>query len=492
MGLMDTNATMSEGTMAQSMPPVAAPAPVTSGPATLPIEGQLPPAVAALGTPERVHLASGAYNWAFYLLAALFSFMALFFGFAAVKPFGQNPPPVAACLISFMVCGAIALGALFYTGHLSGVAWLMFRDALVRMRNGEPTIVPWDHILSATRLNRPGANYRVVTRHGQNFDIDGSIRDADELGRAIIRRVHGEAAAPETGPAGEAAKPAGKSNWMWPSITDRDSARQAALQGMWAAYWCAGITTAVALAGMAGLRALPVGAEALFDAAIFAAIGWGISRMSRCAAVAGLLLYVAERILMWQVNGPVGIFMAVAFTLCFIGAVRGTFAFHGYAEPVQPGFIPGPGDRMPGPADPLPGPGVWGQTPIPAAVAAPPIPLPFQPVEAAPSLEATTPEPAALAYDAVLPATTAAMGGVTLDTLRDDTDLRLLSYSDRMPAVAPRNDASRTLALVVAGVFVLFTVIAASLSAVTSHRIAPPVQDQLQRSNTTLQITPSQ
>ena len=71
-----------------------------------------------------------------------------------------------------------------------------------------------------------------------------------------------------------------------------------------------------------------IGASALLDAAIFAAIAFGIKRRSRFAAVAGLILYILERLYMMQRTGAGGLVMGVIFTLLFINAVRGAFAYH--------------------------------------------------------------------------------------------------------------------------------------------------------------------
>lgn len=112
-----------------------------------------------------------------------------------------------------------------------------------------------------------------------------------------------------------------------------ESAKKAAKSGMWAAFVVAAITTIFAIIAMANGKELAgIDGTALVDAAIFAAIGIGIARYSRVAAVAGLVIYVGERIYMMSVNGPQGILLSIIITLAFINSVRGTFAYHRLTE----------------------------------------------------------------------------------------------------------------------------------------------------------------
>jgi hypothetical protein len=69
-------------------------------------------------------------------------------------------------------------------------------------------------------------------------------------------------------------------------------------------------------------------ASALWDAAIFAALAWGISRDSRFAAVSDLDRYLLERVLFVMETGPskMDLVLALALTIAFIHGVRGTFA----------------------------------------------------------------------------------------------------------------------------------------------------------------------
>jgi uncharacterized membrane protein YjjP (DUF1212 family) len=63
------------------------------------------------------------------------------------------------------------------------------------------------------------------------------------------------------------------------------------------------------------------------DAGLFAVIAFGIWRMSRVAAVAGLALYLIEQAYMWASVGPKNPVMSLLFIMFLIGGVRGTVSF---------------------------------------------------------------------------------------------------------------------------------------------------------------------
>jgi hypothetical protein len=132
-----------------------------------------------------------------------------------------------------------------------------------------------------------------------------------------------------------------ENKWYWEDVTDISGAEKAINGGFWAAVIVACITSLVAALSLAGVKLFGIDASAFLDAAIFAGIAFGIKRKSRFAAVAGLSLYVLERIYMLQRGGAAGIFTGIVFTLLFINAVRGAFAYHrlndgaGQARPLQ-------------------------------------------------------------------------------------------------------------------------------------------------------------
>ena len=130
------------------------------------------------------------------------------------------------------------------------------------------------------------------------------------------------------------------SKWYWEDVSDISGAEKAINGGFWAALIVACITGLVAALALTGTKLLGIGASAFLDAAIFAAIAMGIKRKSRFAAVAGLCMYVLERLYMLQRSGAGGIVMGVIFTLLFVNAVRGAFAYHrltgeGQARPLS-------------------------------------------------------------------------------------------------------------------------------------------------------------
>jgi len=125
------------------------------------------------------------------------------------------------------------------------------------------------------------------------------------------------------------------SKWYWEDVSDLSGAEKAINGGFWAAVIVACITSLVAALALAGIKLLGIDASAFLDAAIFAGIAVGIKRKSRFAAVAGLCLYVFERLYMLQRGGTGGIVMGIFFTLLFINAVRGAFAYHRLAGQAQ-------------------------------------------------------------------------------------------------------------------------------------------------------------
>jgi len=123
---------------------------------------------------------------------------------------------------------------------------------------------------------------------------------------------------------------------LWMTINSMEAAKQAAQQGTVAAAFVAIVTIvftcmAIAMGGNLGEGMPQIDAWAFWDAGIFVAIAIGIHKLSRVAAVAGLLLYIVEQIIM-RVSNPnlsmSGFFIVIVIILAFVNAVRGTFAYH--------------------------------------------------------------------------------------------------------------------------------------------------------------------
>lgn len=129
-----------------------------------------------------------------------------------------------------------------------------------------------------------------------------------------------------------------RENEWFPKIDSVATARRVARQGVIAALILAGVTTAFAIAATQNtppselLELDEVFNPLLFvDALIYGAIAWGIQRMSRIAAIAGLSIYLLSRVLLQMSGIPTNLFgMAVAtlISVAFINAIRSTFAYH--------------------------------------------------------------------------------------------------------------------------------------------------------------------
>ena len=120
-------------------------------------------------------------------------------------------------------------------------------------------------------------------------------------------------------------------SWFWPQITDSESARSAARGARTAAILCAGFTLISPLVVMPGAKfsqSPGLTVLSLVDVFLFGILAWGIHRLSRTAAVLGLLLYVAERLMAG--NFAKGIYLTIVITFWFISGIRGTFAYHQY------------------------------------------------------------------------------------------------------------------------------------------------------------------
>ena len=118
----------------------------------------------------------------------------------------------------------------------------------------------------------------------------------------------------------------------WPTISDQETARSAALQGFVVALLVAVITAVLSVLGAFGVKLFGFGPSSLVDAAVFALVAVGIYRMSRVAALAGLSLYVVERVYAWATLGRKNAVVAVIFALAFVNSVRGTFAYRRFID----------------------------------------------------------------------------------------------------------------------------------------------------------------
>src|SRR5947207_822438 len=118
-------------------------------------------------------------------------------------------------------------------------------------------------------------------------------------------------------------------NIFWPSIQDIEDAKKASKTGAGCAFFVAGATGLITVLELSGVHIIP-GWNVLnfIDAAIFLVLGIFMMRFSRLAALGALILYVGGQILIMKQTGPRFNLLAIFFTLYFLSAVRGTFAFH--------------------------------------------------------------------------------------------------------------------------------------------------------------------
>jgi len=122
-------------------------------------------------------------------------------------------------------------------------------------------------------------------------------------------------------------------NLLWPKIDNREAAERAMKNAASAAFLVVAVTGTVAiLAVVLGHPILGIGGSALVDAALFALIGWRISKHSRIAAIFGLLLYLLEagqRFVSSAGSTPgAGFVVTVFFILYFVHGVRGAMSLH--------------------------------------------------------------------------------------------------------------------------------------------------------------------
>lgn len=119
---------------------------------------------------------------------------------------------------------------------------------------------------------------------------------------------------------------------LWPRITDIESAKGAAGLGAGAAFWVAGLPAALAVLGIVKVITL-LDSSVLVEAIAFAIIGFLVmKKLSRGAAITGLLLNVIGRVYIIAAAGSVSGLDVVALvpTLFLITGVRGTHAYHRY------------------------------------------------------------------------------------------------------------------------------------------------------------------
>lgn len=117
----------------------------------------------------------------------------------------------------------------------------------------------------------------------------------------------------------------------WPEIKNIEQAVQASNMGVGAALFVVAVNALIStISAIQHTAILGVSAAGYIDASLSALAAWGIYRKSRVAAIAGLCLFLVEKIYQFatQPNAALGLLVAVALLALFISGVRGTLAYH--------------------------------------------------------------------------------------------------------------------------------------------------------------------
>lgn len=133
-------------------------------------------------------------------------------------------------------------------------------------------------------------------------------------------------------------------SWFWPDVSDLDGAKDATRYGMWCSLLVAGVTALFAVLSLLGIKLMGITPAALLDAALFGAIGFGLSRYSRFAAVAGFVLYLVEKIYAVYTTGSIlgaGV-LGVIILFGLLNGIRGAFAYQKLLAAIPPAAVVGP------------------------------------------------------------------------------------------------------------------------------------------------------
>ena len=131
-------------------------------------------------------------------------------------------------------------------------------------------------------------------------------------------------------------------SWYWPDVSDLDGARDSTRYGMWCAIIVAALTAGLSVLTIMGMGIRAISAYALIEAFAFAGIAYGLSRYSRFAAVAGFVLYLADKIYAYVATGSilgVGV-LAVVVLFGFLNGMRGAFAYQKLLASAPPQSVP--------------------------------------------------------------------------------------------------------------------------------------------------------
>ena len=103
---------------------------------------------------------------------------------------------------------------------------------------------------------------------------------------------------------------------LWPDVDNPVAIKTVCHTGMWVSFVVGGLTALFTIIGGHLLGGFVTGA-------IFVAIGIGIRKYSRVAAILGVLLYLGPQIATASIS-----VVSVIFAFLFISSLRATFALH--------------------------------------------------------------------------------------------------------------------------------------------------------------------
>jgi hypothetical protein len=116
------------------------------------------------------------------------------------------------------------------------------------------------------------------------------------------------------------------------------SAKYATTTAVWISYLIAAVNGLIAALSFVYQKPFGgISGWSLLDAALFAAAGWGIGRLSRPWAVVGLTFYLLNVLIAMAMRGfgvsdlAPGI-VAIIFLMAYVNALRGTFAYHRFVK----------------------------------------------------------------------------------------------------------------------------------------------------------------
>jgi len=119
-----------------------------------------------------------------------------------------------------------------------------------------------------------------------------------------------------------------KENFLLPTITDLKSAQAAARQGTAVCIVIMIFSSAMVAISTATGSGRP-SQEFIFMMLIYGLIAYLTYKMSRVAAVLGLVIYLGDRLVLIARSGANANFtLAIFFIFAFINSIRGTFAYH--------------------------------------------------------------------------------------------------------------------------------------------------------------------